>query len=254
MCVAGNVRKVERLIRTLEGELNDKEFIPRSNVALDRVLLALLSKSIVTAKAVCALVKAGYFEEAFGVTRTMADLYFTIRYISNNDSLDRAEKFAKFSAKDYENWIKIANKYYPQKLPESSAQHEELLTLANSYPNPHNWTGMGDQTRQMAIEPSAHEETPDGKPVNAIFNYDVIYRWASHYVHPTVVALETHVVEHGKRFRIHARKAKAERLGNLSLFNVVVFLAKSFICGMRGLRSKLSTNVSKEWDRLLRTL
>jgi hypothetical protein len=254
MAITSNIRKVEKLIGHLESELNSKGFIPRSNLQLGRVLLALLSKSIVTAKAACVLVKEGYYEEAFAVTRTMADLYFTVRYITNKDPLDRAEKFANFFAKNYQDWIKIVTKYYPHKLPEPSPKHDELMKLADSYPNPHKWTGMGDQTRQMAAEASTHEGTADGKPVTAGFDYEVIYKWASHFVHPTVVALETHAVENRELFRVYAGQSKARRYGNLALFNVVVFLAKIFICGMRGLRSTLPPDVPKEWDRLLRAL
>jgi hypothetical protein len=67
--------------------------------AADWVLLALVSKSIWVAKAVCNLVQGGYPEEAFGLTRTLTDIFFTVRYICNKDSDRRARQYANYFAK-----------------------------------------------------------------------------------------------------------------------------------------------------------
>lgn len=246
--------RVQRCVRHAKQTLNSKEFYPRSSSHLDLVLLALISKSIITSEAVCSLVASGYHEEAFGLTRTLVDLYFTVRYISNKYSLDRAEKFANFFAKDYEGWIQVITKYYPKKDVGLPRHHTEMVTLAKSYRHPHKWTGLGDQTRQMADEPSAHEQTPSGDPVDARFNYEVIYKWTSHYVHPTVVALDTHAIELGGKFFVHAGKLRGKRFKNLSLFNVVTCLAKILVCGMRGLGSKIPKDLDEELDHLIRTI
>ncbi len=234
--------------------VNEKEFYPRRNSNLDLVLLALISKSIVTAEAVCTLVRAGYHEEAFGLTRTLVDLYLTVRYISNKQQFERAEKFVNFFAKDYEGWVRIIAMYYPARTKDLPRHNAEMIRLAKSYRHPHRWTGLGDQTRQMAYEPSTQEEMAGGGPVDAKFDYDVIYKWTSHYVHPTVVALDTHAIELGGRFFVHAGKLKRTRFKNLALFNVVAFLAKILICGMRGLGSKVPDKIDRELHALVTTM
>jgi len=50
----------------------------------------------------------------------------------------------------------------------------------------------------MALEADAVEVDPvTGKPVVHEFAYKAIYRWTSHYVHPTIAALENHIVQAG---------------------------------------------------------
>jgi hypothetical protein len=246
--------RVRRCLRHAKQAINRKEFYPRSSSQLDLVLLALISKSIITSEAVCNLVGSGYFEEAFGLTRTLVDLYFTVRYISNKDSLDRAEKFANYFAKDYEGWTHLFAKYYPKKHIDLPKHHAEMIALARLYHHPHKWTGLGDETRQMAEEASTHEQAPNGGPVDARFDYEVIYKWTSHYVHPTVVALGPHAIDLGGKFFVHARKQEAKGFKDLSLFNVVTSLAKILICGMRGLGSKVPKDLDRELDQLIRTL
>jgi Family of unknown function (DUF5677) len=45
------------------------------------VALALYSKCITVAEATIALLAAGFSDEAFGMTRTLVDIYITLRYI-----------------------------------------------------------------------------------------------------------------------------------------------------------------------------
>jgi hypothetical protein len=49
-------------------------------------VLALLSKTLTVGKAVCVLIESGFPEEASGVTRTLIDIYFVVRYICNAET------------------------------------------------------------------------------------------------------------------------------------------------------------------------
>ncbi len=90
------MKRVLRFIRSLENYVNKEEYRPRRAYADERVLLALVSKSIWVGRAVCSLVKTGYPEEAFGLTRTLTDIFFTVRFICNKDSEERARRFANY--------------------------------------------------------------------------------------------------------------------------------------------------------------
>jgi hypothetical protein len=106
-----DVPVVIRFIRLLERYVNDAGYQPRQGYAADWVLLALVSKSVWVAKAVCSLVRTGYPEEAFGLTRTLTDIFFTVRYICNKDSERRARQYGNYFAKEQEIWLRLKNSY-----------------------------------------------------------------------------------------------------------------------------------------------
>ena len=78
-----DLERVQRYVRGGRAMLDNKGYYPRNTVHADLVFLALLSKSIRVAEMICALVKCGFDEEAFGTTRTLLDLLITIRFIAN---------------------------------------------------------------------------------------------------------------------------------------------------------------------------
>ena len=57
---------------------------------LDRVVLALVSKAVTLSEAVDCLVDAGFDEEAFGLSRTLVEVAFNLRFVLNHDSERRA--------------------------------------------------------------------------------------------------------------------------------------------------------------------
>lgn len=248
-----SVDDVRTLLSDIERHIDECESYPRSNVYLDIVLFSLLSKSVTVARAVCTLVAAGFFDEAFGVGRTLLDIYFTVRYIANKDSLERAQRYVKFFARDYTDWLRLIDKYYPGRLDVLPDHHQEMVRLAEAYPSPHRWTGLGDQTRQMATEESVAETAELGRPVTASFDYEVIYKWTSHYVHPTVVALEAHTTQARDAFRMHAGigNERSRRLGQLALFGAVSSVAKTFASACGGLKDEVPTSLSERWEAIL---
>lgn len=108
--------------------------------------------------------------------------------------------------------------------------------MAKGYKNAHQWTGMGDQTRQMAVEPDTYEFDAVGQGINCEFDYEVIYKWASFFVHSTVSALESHFMEPGEPFRIHGRSRLVRGRGEDALVNVLDYLSRIFIHASRAMR------------------
>jgi hypothetical protein len=107
----------------------------------------LVSKAFTVTRAICVLVDAGFSGEAFGLCRTMTDIYFTVRYISNKDTEGRAKKFAEVYTKDHAGWTRIIQKFYPSATIPDSESHRYAMEKAKEYQSAHQWTGMGDQTR-----------------------------------------------------------------------------------------------------------
>lgn len=78
------------LIEELEKFIDDAGFIPATATYRSTVILALLSKALTVSRASCVLVESGFPEEAFGLTRTLIDIYLVVRYISNQHTESRA--------------------------------------------------------------------------------------------------------------------------------------------------------------------
>ena len=129
-----------------------------------------------------------------------------------------------------------------------------MMEIAKDYRNPHKWTGLGDQIKQMTLEEDTHEHDGSGNPLRCEFDYEVVYKWTSHYVHPTVVALDAHEVERDEPFVIHARKEQDTRFESLALFNVVTYVNKILICSFRCLGTEFPTDLSKDFDTAMRSL
>jgi len=60
--------RVADAIRNLQAEMNDTAFYPREGFPAEKTLLMITSKALRVSLAVCQLVKAGFYGEAFGLT------------------------------------------------------------------------------------------------------------------------------------------------------------------------------------------
>jgi hypothetical protein len=224
-------------IEALEKYINDLEMIPSTRYRRTAVLLALLSKTLTVCRAICTLVEAGFESEAFGLSRTLVDLFLNVRYIANKDTEKRAVKYVDYHSRVHAVWGEINDKYFPdRKLPEP-AFHQEAMRISKRFKSKHAWTGFGGQTKMMALEEDTVDLGDDGKPFKSEFDYEVIYFWASHYVHGTVIALEGHAMGPGEVFRVRAGKAKLN-LGDHALFNVLAFTVRTFVCALRAMNEE----------------
>ena len=251
MPVKPSVLQVVPLIGKLEKFLNDAQFIPAIRRYRGIVTLALLSKSLTVSRAVCSLVEDGFPAEAFGLSRTLVEIFFTVRYMSTTDPEAQAKKFAEYFAKAHEGWTKIIQKYYPATAIPNSQEHQTYLDTARSYPLPNEWTGLRGQVRVMAVEPDAFDVDSKGQPITFEFDYEVIYKWTSYFVHATVSSLESHCTEAGEFFRVHARKEFDEGRGDDALFHVVAYLHKITLSAFRALRQTPPEDILTELHDLL---
>jgi hypothetical protein len=119
------IAAVLKPIGALESIIDKSEFIPATGHYRSIVILALLSKSLTIARAVGALVTAGFHEEAFGLTRTLIDVYFIVRYISNKDTEARATRYAESFMKDHESWVKMIPKFSPERCYNQTQQRHD---------------------------------------------------------------------------------------------------------------------------------
>ena len=192
------------------------------------VALVLYSKCITVAEATLALLDAGFSDEAFGMTRTLVDIFITLHYIANKDTEDRARRYANFSAKDSEVWTEVTKIYWPTRL---QSLPERIKSIAATYRSPHQWSG--ETVKNMALEPDTVEvDEATGNPAVHDFAYRVIYRWTSHYVHPTIGALRNHLVQAG-RDNFVVRSRNVQDMSHMTVFNVACYVVNTMVCFYR---------------------
>jgi len=92
------------------------------------------------------------------------------------------ETFYRFFSKDAEQWVQVISDYWPKNQQQLD---DKMRRLAARYRSPHKWSGK--TVKEMAMEPDTFElDEKTGKPADLDFHYRVIFRWTSHYVHPTI--------------------------------------------------------------------
>jgi hypothetical protein len=229
---------VRKEIRRLERYLNDLKIMPATAVFRSAVLLPLLSKTLTTARAVCASVEAGFPAEAFATTRTLLEIFFTVRYFTNKDTEKRIERYVKYFARVRVEWKKVIEEHLPVSAAHLKALDPEIVKHAKEFKSKSQWNEEGVILRVMAMEPDTFEVDDHGIGINSKFDYDAIYFWTSQYVHTTVEAMEGHAVAPGEVFKVRARIEKERDLGNTALFNVCVFTCKTFVYALRCIKEE----------------
>lgn len=223
-CRTAEIEHVRKFVNYIKVSLNAARYYPPLNAYRYSVALALYSKAVAVAEATLVLLNSGFSDEAFGMTRTLVDLYITMRYIANKDTEERARQFYRFLAKDIHGWAQIVNDYFPH-LVQPMEPH--VVKTAATYPNPHQWSGK--TVKEMALEPDTFELDPaTGKPFVHEVPYRIIYRWTSHFVHPTIAGLKNHVVQPG-RDPFAVRSMREEDLSHLAVFNIAAYIGMVMI-------------------------
>jgi Family of unknown function (DUF5677) len=89
-----DTKEILQFLQKLEDSINDAGYIPATALYRSKVLLGLVSKVLTTSRAVCCLVDAGFHGEAFGLSRTLTEIFLSVRYITNDQTEARAGLYA----------------------------------------------------------------------------------------------------------------------------------------------------------------
>jgi hypothetical protein len=249
-------REMKRVIRKIQTFLNNMRIYPRRQVLLDNVVLAHVSKGLKVAQAVMCLIEADLPEEAFGLSRTLVEVAFNLRFITNRYSERRAKRFVGYFARWKLEQIRRAikhftggkdkrgrnqPKYTKTELRRQVPQYKLVAKLARKFPSRTSWTETRNRqasrggTWKMAVEPDRYEKV-DGQPVRWEFDYDWIYFWTSQYVHATAVCMDSHFPKLEKAFSIHVSPEQGKHTAGLAVFNTGLFLSKILVMAFRAIR------------------
>lgn len=245
-------REVLTQIEKLEQFINGWQMIPATGALRNQVLLALLSKLLTVGRATCALVDSGFPAEAFGFSRTLIDLFFSVRYISNNDTEERATTFVEYRDRIRKEFLDVHNKHFPNKLDAANTLGTETVQIAGKFKSRGHWTGHGGQAKLMALEPDEFETNESGEPLTGAIDYDAFYFWTSQFAHGTIKALDAHGIAPGDVFRVRCAPERDSDYGRLALFNVLVYVNKTFIHACRAMREDQPDEILQDIFRLMK--
>jgi hypothetical protein len=196
---AGN-RYFDSVIQEIEGV----QIYPRLNSYRDVVLLALLDKVITTGRAVLRLVHEGFADQAFGLSRTVMEAFFALKYIENKDSEARAKRYLEYFGKDREHLMNLVGKHHSHLSGTVPPEYPKLLDMAKQFKSPHKWYPE-PSLKEVAYEESTWATDALGQPEKWEHAYDIVYKLCSHEVHATSVALGERIAG----FRENSRQPSA---------------------------------------------
>src|SRR5260221_6348559 len=109
-----STKQIVKRIAELEIHLNNLKMVPATHRRRSFVILPLVSKALTVSRAICALVDAGFPAEAFATSRTLLEILFSLRYITNKLTEERANKYLKYQARVQLEWSKIIQTHMPK--------------------------------------------------------------------------------------------------------------------------------------------
>ena len=266
-------REMKRMIRKTRAFFNRSRFYPRGHVFLDKVVLAHVSKALSTSDAIMCLVDADLPEEAFGLSRTLVEVAFNLRYITNKHSEQRAKRFVDYYARWKMELVRRTLKHMytldakgvrvpmhtKSELRRLIRGYPKLLSLARKYPNRNSWTETRNRKAsrggawKMAVEPDSYE-TLEGVPHKWEFDYDWIYFWTSQYVHGTVVSLDSHATLPLEPAVMTSAPGGGRHTAGLAVFNTGIYLHKILVMAFRSLGQPYDETLANPLEVLLRTM
>jgi hypothetical protein len=233
-----NTKSVLKQIKSLERHLNGLKMMPATHVLRTAVILPLLSKALTVGCAICLLIDGGFPSEAFATSRTLLEILFTVRYITNKNTEARARRYVKYSARVRAEWMEVVKKHFPKKASALRALDESVLETAKEFKSKANWTGEHGQVKVMATEEDMVEFDQDRRGLTSEFDYDALYFWTSQHVHVTVEALDAHVSPPGEVFKVRSRRPEDKGYGKQALLVASVTLCKIFIHACRSMNEQ----------------
>src|SRR5580704_5947702 len=230
--------RVSDAIRNLQAEINDTAFCPREGFPAEKTLLMITSKALRVSLAVCQLVKAGFYGEAFGLTRSVLEAFFIVKYIMTKDTDARAKSYLAFQCAYAYNQDQIRQKYFPQDKRPDWLTQDMLDKVKAQFPKTRHWVPAYNMAAEYFNHP-ADIDPKTGKGFQALADYDGMYEATSHYVH--VGALASMPNFDAAPFRC-AKCDREEYRGILALHNALLYSYE--VCIILGRQWDLSVSPS----------
>ncbi len=239
--------RVSTALRLLQKEIDDTLLCPRGRFDLDMALLMVMSKALRLGLAVCQLISSGFYGEAFGLTRSLLEAFFIVKYISSKDAESRAHSYLEFRKTYYYNQEEIRKKHFPEVERPPWLTQSMLDEVKLKFPKTRHWTPAYNMATEYYDHPS-EIDPKTGKGFQAAADYDGIYEMTSHYVHVTAISSMANF--YASPFRT-AKRDKEEDRGILALHFSLVYAYEVCIIVGRQWQRELLPEVQKNIQELL---
>src|SRR5579872_518856 len=210
------------VVGRIEQAFTQRGIYLRNNVPSDLALAALLRHACGTTRAISSLAKGGYGSGALALSRSVADVMITVRWITNKETEKRAEQFLVFDSKQRERIIELLEKHYPLvdlTRFRGNERHERQASMFKK------WGNFGVTTRDMALEDEVLEPESDNQR-RTEWTYDVSFFTASNHLHPTSLGIRHHCFWPGPRFNFE-KVEDEEKFAHQGLVNAVFGLSST---------------------------
>jgi hypothetical protein len=195
-----SIHKLSRATLVITGRVeqfftSEGIYLRRSTTS-DITLAALLRSGCETSRAIVALVCSGHGAVALGLSRSIIEIWITVRWLTNVDTDKRAEQFLHFNSKQRERILELINEYYPGVSLDrfkGNRHHDRRAMLYKA------WDRWGVGIKKMAQESEHFAEEPSGA-ASPKWAYDIAFFISSSYFHPTSLGLHRHFLKPGDRF------------------------------------------------------
>jgi Family of unknown function (DUF5677) len=175
-------------------------YIRKSNS--DEALAALFRQAMKTARAIVHLARSGYGSNALGLSRSMAEILLTIRWLTNRDSEARAKRFLRFDIKQGQRIIEILDKYNSNLA--RKRLHPKYFSRAAEYKS---WDRWSDGVKRMAEEDEVLD--PDAmSSMSPLFVWEVPFFIGSYHIHPTALGTRHQRLRWGETFSFHENESE----------------------------------------------
>jgi len=242
--------RVSDALKMLQKEIDDTLLCPRKGFALDQALLIVTSRALRIGLAVCKLVASGFYGEAFGLTRSVLEAFFIVKYISGKDAENRADSYLEFRKTYQYNQEMIRRKHFPHTEQPARLTQKMLDEIKQRFPKTRHWVPAYSMASDYYEHP-LDTDPKSGKGYQALDVYDGIYEMTSHYVHVTAFSCMANF--DASPFRT-SKSDKEEDRAILALhFSLLYVYATCIILG-RHWECTLSEGVNDEVQTLLAEL
>lgn len=176
----------------LKKAFKDEQIYVATRIATSAVPFSHLTKAFRTHAAVLRLCRGGFGSEALALSRLVLEMSMNLRWITNQDEVDRSDSFGLFEAKRKQYFALIFTKYSPNNPALAGAiQYVENLykKYADNYKSFKFWANAPTNLKDMAAEKDVFNDGVVRLNGDDLWNYEIPYSMASDHIHCTSVAM-----------------------------------------------------------------
>lgn len=191
--LAAWIDAAERAANQLKDAIVAEEIYVATSEPTSFIPYSHLTKAFQIHGAVLILCRAGYGSEAMALSRSLLEMYITLRWIMNQDQCRRADDFAGFVAKRKEYAARVFAKYNPiSPMAAGAVKFVEKMykQYADKYSSWTFWSNKPSNLRQLAEEKEVLISGLVPPNDDAVMFYETFYSIASDHVHVTALALD----------------------------------------------------------------